>query len=135
MQWQLVESGRMKPHEVMQKDAALLQNLSSSVQQPILHFYEWESRCLTYGYFMDPDDHLDVQALRDHRLLLARRPTGGGIIFHVSDFAFSLLMPASAPGFSLNTLENYQFVNQRVAQPSMRFRIFSFTLNFSPQRS
>jgi lipoate-protein ligase A len=50
------------------------------------------------------------------QLQLAKRPTGGGIIFHITDFAFSLLMPANHPHFSKNTLENYAYVNGLVTR-------------------
>ena len=59
--------------------------------------------------------HLDLKALEASGLHLARRPTGGGIIFHLTDFAFSVLIPANHPSFSQNTLENYALVNRPVA--------------------
>lgn len=103
----------MVPEAAMAKDTELLSTLSSRAD-PLLHLYEWESRCLTYGYFIDPSQHLDMDALRRYGLCAARRPTGGGIIFHLTDFAFSILIPASHPCFSLNTLDNYAYVNQLI---------------------
>lgn len=115
MGWQFIESGRMPPQSIMKKDEALLASLDHT-SDPILHLYEWDSPCLTYGYFTDPLKYLKEEGLKKHGLCTARRPTGGGIIFHVTDFAFSLLVPAAYPYFSLNTLENYAYINQLIIQ-------------------
>ncbi len=71
---------------------------------PILHFYDWDVPSATYGHFIVPEEHLHLG-----EIALARRPTGGGITFHLWDLAFSFLMPGNR--CSSNTLENYQFVN------------------------
>lgn len=111
----IIESGRLDPESIMEKDAQLLEQLDP-YGMPAIHFYDWSAPCLTYGYFIDPAVHLDLKALDRCGLLRARRPTGGGIIFHLTDFAFSVLIPACHPSLSNNTLENYAFVNQCVAQ-------------------
>jgi lipoate-protein ligase A len=116
--WQIIDSGILPPEKIMAKDAFLLQTLD---RDPLLHFYEWEGPCLTYGYFTDPARYLDLRALELCGLQKARRPTGGGIIFHLSDFAFSVLVPACHPRFSLNTLDNYAFINQTVAEVIAHF--------------
>ena len=65
----------------------------------------------TFGYFVNPGKFLDLDHVREKGLNLARRPTGGGIIFHLWDMAFSVIVPAHCPEFSMNTLDNYAFVN------------------------
>jgi lipoate---protein ligase len=95
----------------MQIDGQLLADLGD---QPILHFYQWEGDAATYGHFIKPADFLDLD--RAGGLDLARRPTGGGIVFHSYDLAFSVLVPTAHPAFSLNTLERYRWVNQRVIE-------------------
>ena len=95
----------------MRTDARLLEELG---EDPVLHFYGWAGPSATYGYFIDPAKFLDLKKAAKYRLALARRPTGGGIVFHIWDLAFSFLMPSSHSAFSLNTLENYRFVNGAV---------------------
>lgn len=102
----ILDTGEATAVQNMAMDAQLLQELSD----PILHLYDWKSPSATYGHFIKPESYIQMNC----ELELARRPTGGGIIFHVSDFAFSVLIPASHPGYSLNTLENYAFINERV---------------------
>lgn len=112
---QVIESGSLPPQVIMAKDSDLLSQLDP--QDPLfLHFYQWNCPCLTYGYFTDPFLHLNQEALRHYGLQIARRPTGGGIIFHLSDLSFSVLVPANHPHFSLNTLENYAWINQKVVE-------------------
>lgn len=115
MNYRLIESGPLPPQVIMAQDEELLNQLSDE-NDLLLHFYEWDGPCLTYGHFIDPFKHLHPEALKKYDLQIARRPTGGGLIFHLTDLAFSLLVPASSPYFSLNTLDNYAFVNQLVIQ-------------------
>lgn len=113
--WQVIESGCLSAEAIMAKDAALLSQLTLD-SSPLLHLYDWATPCLTYGYFTDPIRYLHLDVLQREGLQKARRPTGGGIIFHLTDLAFSVLVPASHPNFSLNTLDNYAFINQQVAK-------------------
>jgi lipoate---protein ligase len=113
--WQVIESGFLSPEAIMAKDSSLLHQLDPEGPS-LLHFYEWNVPCLTYGYFIDLMSHLDLEALQSCGLKKARRPTGGGIIFHLSDLAFSVLIPAKHSSFSLNTIDNYTFINQKVAE-------------------
>lgn len=84
---------------------------SKSSDKPLLTFYEWGAPSLTYGYFVNPDDYLVKNSFQ-----MGRRPTGGGILFHSIDCAFSLVIPASHEKLSLNTLENYRLVNGLVSE-------------------
>lgn len=112
---QILEDSKDSAFNIMQRDQKLFQSLSS-VSTPILRFYEWERPSLTYGYFIHPERWLHTQILQEEKIDMARRPTGGGVVFHMWDLAFSFLLPSSSSFFSLNTLKNYRFVNQLVFQ-------------------
>lgn len=99
----------------MKKDIHLLSSLEEN-QRCILHLYAWEGNCATYGYFIDPFEFLNKDGVRKRKLQIARRPTGGGIIFHHCDLAFSVFVPASHQGYSLNTMDNYALVNSAVIE-------------------
>ncbi len=94
-------------------DQKLLSQLNPN-GSPILHLYEWENESITYGYFTKPELLLDLSQVKQNKIELAKRITGGGVTFHFSDWAFSFLMPRNHPHFSENTLDNYAFVNQFV---------------------
>lgn len=114
-QVRVIDSGVLSPEKIMEKDAQLLENLQLD-PCPILHFYEWEGDCLTYGYFTNPADYLDLTIAERLGLKMARRPTGGGVIFHLYDLAFSVLIPVNHPGYFVNSLDNYAYINRIVAQ-------------------
>jgi lipoate-protein ligase A len=114
---QVLDTGIQSAKFNMLFDEKLLQEL----KRPILHLYQWERPSATFGYFIRPENHLNLEKTAEYNLDLARRPTGGGIVFHIWDLAFSFLMPSSHPRFSENTLENYQFVNGVVLEVMKEF--------------
>lgn len=108
---EIYDSGIASAKENMEIDRKLMRSLADSTRC-ILHFYRWKTACATYGYFMDPS----MLVKETTALELARRPTGGGMIFHLNDFAFSLLIPSTHPAYTVNTLKNYAFVNGMILE-------------------
>lgn len=107
----VLDTGIATAEENMNRDSSFLNELD---KDPILHLYDWAGPSATFGHFIVLEKHLNLKAAEKYQLSLARRPTGGGIVFHIWDYAFSFLMPASHPLFSVNTLDNYRFVNSVV---------------------
>lgn len=112
--WKLFDTGIKTAEENMQLDAKLLEELDPK-GDAILHLYEWKEPSATYGYFINTSHFLNLEAVKKKNLFLARRPTGGGIVFHLSDLAFSVLVPSEHEGFSENTLDNYHYINEKVS--------------------
>lgn len=119
------------PHVHMERDAELLRAFSASVstsvsvsaseQTPLLHYYDWSVPSLTYGYFACPHTLLHLDQLKRYGWHAARRPTGGGVIFHLTDFAFSLLIPRSHPYVCGSPHANYAWINALVLQAIQPF--------------
>lgn len=120
VKWKILDTGSHSAEENMKIDADLLEKMQPD-DPPLLHFYEWEGKAATYGHFLDPKQFLDLEKAEALGLSIARRPTGGGIIFHVSDLAFSVLVPAHFSYYSINTLDNYDFINSAVKKGIQRF--------------
>ncbi len=113
--WRILDTSLSTAAGNMQKDAEILAALRPE-DPPILHLYDWEAPSATYGHFIAPERFLDLEAAALCGLQLAKRPTGGGIVFHVCDLAFSVLVPAGHPSYSINTLDNYCLINRAVAK-------------------
>jgi lipoate---protein ligase len=113
MGWRYLDTGKRSAAVNMELDAALLLDLKDE-REAVLHLYDWEVESATYGHFIDPVNYLNLEGIKRHKLDLAKRPTGGGIVFHNCDLAFSVLVPATSSWFSTNPLDNYEFVNSRV---------------------
>lgn len=107
--WRVIDSGKKLAEANMRLDEKLLEELSSD-GLPILHFYEFAKPAATYGYFVQPEKFLKS----GHGLDLARRPTGGGILFHLWDLTFSVLIPSCHFGYSNDVMQNYAFINNLV---------------------
>jgi lipoate-protein ligase A len=85
-------------------DEALLEGLTV----PAIRFYRWESPALSFGYFGRFADVASYQSERD----LARRWTGGGIVFHGEDLTYSILIPANDAAFAESSMSIYEKIHR-----------------------
>lgn len=134
---EILDTRSKSAEENMRLDEKILNGLDPS-QKPILHLYRWKNPSLTYGYFIDPKKYLDVEKANALGIDMARRPTGGGIVFHIWDLAFSFFLPSKNRWFSQNTLANYGFVNKAVLQAVQEIFPLPFEMtkeDFSSQKA
>ncbi|NGX52534.1 MAG: Octanoyltransferase LipM [Candidatus Anoxychlamydiales bacterium] len=117
---QIIDTKKKSAQNNMQIDSYLLDNLKDD---PILHFYDWEKDSVTYGYFIDIEKYIDLNKAKKRELKLAKRPTGGGIVFHIWDIAFSFLMPKGHKYCYLDPLKNYEFVNSLILEALEEFLV------------
>ncbi len=103
-----------RAENIMQQDQLLLDQMHEQ-DQPILHLYQWKNPSITYGHFIPVEKIIDLEkAQLKFGIDIARRPTGGGIIFHLFDYAFSFFLPSGNRMFSHHPIDNYAFVHQIV---------------------
>ncbi len=110
---ELIDTGKGGAIENMRFDSELLGRVLD-FENTLLHFYDWSKKSMTYGYFVNPKEHLHIDLVKAMGFTMARRTSGGGILFHGKDLTFSFLVPKTHPLFSTDTLENYRHVNQGV---------------------
>jgi lipoate-protein ligase A len=77
--------------------------------RPLLRVYSWEKPAMTFGYFQK----FPAQLAGDYEVV--RRPTGGGVVHHVVDTTYTVVVP---PGHSLHgmkTVDAYCALHKAVA--------------------
>ena len=109
--WKIVKQEKLGARENMLLDEKHLLEIQPD-DEPILYFYEWKNPSATFGVFTKPK-----QLFKETQPLdLAVRPTGGGVLFHLWDLAFSAIVPAHHPGYSADIMKNYKFINDAVLE-------------------
>ena len=99
----VLNSGSDAAAENMATDEALLQAMPR-LEAPVLRFYGWREKAASFGYFQRFADVERWTLLRP----LVRRPTGGGLVPHDSDWTYSLAFPSGHPWYGLRAVESYR---------------------------
>jgi lipoate-protein ligase A len=86
---------------------AIDEALFEEASLPTLRFYGWDHRALSFGYFGKLSDV--AQFAKDHDI--ARRWTGGGIVFHGNDLTYSLVIPAGMESSAISPRQTYTAVH------------------------
>jgi len=92
----------------MQLDQALLENKNGA----FLEFHRWEKPSFTHGFFIDPLDEF----IFSEKIDIAKRATGGGILYHGKDLSFALCLPDSHPLCESDTMKLYEKLNQLIGR-------------------
>jgi lipoate-protein ligase A len=100
--WYLLESGAGPAAFNMALDEALLEAMPRL--GPVLRFYSWSEPAASFGYFQKYSEVEKLTLVRP----LVRRPTGGGIVPHDSDWTYSVAVPPHEPWYSLTATESYR---------------------------
>lgn len=116
--WYLLDSGPRDPALNMALDEALLLEVAR-LGQPVLRFYGWTEPAATFGYFQAYDAIARWTPLRP----LIRRPTGGGLVPHLSDWTYSIAIPPIHGWYELAAQESYRAVHEWIRQAFLRLRI------------
>lgn len=104
--------GCHSPQDNMDKDRELLQN----GKEASVRFYTWPWPSCTWGVCVRPFALLKEGALERLSISHAARPTGGGLLFHGTDLAFSVYLPEGYPRLSAAAQDTYDLINGLVLE-------------------
>lgn len=123
--YKVINSGIVPGREVLELEKYLLEKVS----EPTLHFYRFDKPTVTYGHNFKAPLHLNLEVLDSLGFDHGHRLTPGGAIFHLWDYAFSVIIP----------LENLPFFSKVPASliPAYAFKYFNSLVkqsleNFAP---
>src|SRR5277367_416911 len=106
--WDFLHSPAARAAFNMALDEALLRSAMKR-GRPLLRVYSWEEPAVTFGYFQK----YPAQLADDYEVV--RRSTGGGVVYHVKDTTYTVVVP---PGHSLHvmkTADAYGVLHKAVA--------------------
>ncbi|MBL9134456.1 MAG: hypothetical protein JNK85_01245 [Verrucomicrobiales bacterium] len=113
-----LDSGLCPPVWNMAFDEALLLDAPSR-GTAVLRFYGWSEPAVTFGY---SQRYAEVAQLTRVRPLL-RRPTGGGIVPHLADWTYSLVIPPGHAWYHLRAVESYRAMHAWIVAAFARLDI------------
>jgi lipoyl(octanoyl) transferase len=105
--WYLLEQGKQTAYYNMALDEALLES-APELGRPVLRFYGWLERAASFGYAQKYAEIERWTLLRP----LVRRPTGGGLVPHDTDWTYSVTFPPRHPWYRLKAVESYRRVHE-----------------------
>ncbi len=105
--WLLLRQGKHDFDYNMALDEALLESAPER-DCPVLRFYGWTEPAASFGYSQNWAEIEKLTALRP----LLRRPTGGGLVPHDTDWTYSLVFPPGHFWYRFKAAESYLRVHQ-----------------------
>lgn len=92
----------------MAVDHALLR-FAATRGRPLLRLYAWQRPAVSYGYFQK----FPAQFVGQYEIV--RRPTGGGLVYHVNDTTYTVVISPGHALHRLSTTDAYQAIHRAVA--------------------
>jgi len=116
--WFLLQHGKQGAALNMAADEALLE-AAPELGRPVLRFYGWLEAAASFGYSQKYSDIERWTALRP----LVRRPTGGGLVPHDTDWTYSVAVPPGHVWYELKAVESYQRIHEWIRDAFARIGV------------
>lgn len=114
--FKLIRSGALSAVSNMALDEKIFKGyLENGVG--VLRLYRWQAPSFTYGFSQDPNSQINLAACATDKVGLAKRITGGGILFHDDEITYSFVCSKSDVGEPQGVFVDYR----RICRFLMRF--------------
>lgn len=75
---------------------------------PVLRLYRWDRPSFTYGVYQNPENEVDLRRCSLDDVQVAKRITGGGILFHHDEITYSFVCSKDDVGEPYNVFVSYK---------------------------
>jgi lipoyl(octanoyl) transferase len=106
--WDFLHSPAAPAAFNMALDEALLRTAAKR-GRPLLRVYSWEKPAITFGYFQK----FPANLADGHEVV--RRPTGGGVVYHIKDTTYTVIVPPAHAFSLMATMDAYWLLHKSVA--------------------
>jgi len=109
--WRFINSGKLKPHENMAMDEAILFGVINKNNLPVIRVYDWDPPTVSYGYHQKIKDHILLDKVKEYGFGLVRRPTGGRAVLHYDEVTYAVISRTKGI-LAGSVLETYQEIGK-----------------------
>ncbi len=98
--------------ENMQIDNNLLENaIKNQQKEPVFRLYGWSPACVSLGR-NQKSDFIDENFLRENKIDITKRLTGGRALLHDDEITYSFICPVSYLKNGCSVIESYKEISQ-----------------------
>ncbi|HEX38139.1 MAG TPA: lipoate--protein ligase family protein [Candidatus Cloacimonetes bacterium] len=109
--WRFINSGKMKPHENMALDEALLFGIINRKLSPVVRVYDWDPPTVSFGYHQKIEEHILPEKIKEFGFGIVRRPTGGRAVLHYDEVTYAVIAPIEGI-LSGSILDSYKRIGE-----------------------
>jgi lipoate-protein ligase A len=107
----LINDGPMDPYHNMAVDEVIAISVGGGKSPPTLRLYGWRPSAVSIGYFQDLEEEVDLKFCMVNRIIVVRRITGGGAVFHGNgELTYSFTAPVSDPAMPQDVQASYRVI-------------------------
>ena len=105
--FKLIRSGALSAQENMAIDQEIFDQYLKD-GRGVLRIYQWKEPAFTFGFSQDPSQEIDLARCAAEGVGVAKRMTGGGILFHQDEITYSFVCAKSDIGEAENLFVAYR---------------------------
>ena len=75
---------------------------------PVLRIYSWQRPSFTFGFSQEPQKELNLSLCRKDNIQVAKRMTGGGVLFHDNEITYSIVLSKEDLGEERNVFVSFR---------------------------